>query len=50
MKDMLSSRRKEINQLKLKFELDFPVELQDSLPDNVVDFLKNQACFLDCVQ
>jgi hypothetical protein len=45
-----SSSRKEINQLKLKFKLDFPVKRQESLPDDIVDFLKNQAHFLDCVQ
>jgi hypothetical protein len=50
LKEMLNSRRNKINHLKLKFKLNVPVELQNLLPDNIVNFLKNQAHFLDCVQ
>jgi hypothetical protein len=46
----LMQRRKEISQLKLKFAMDFPVEIEHLLGEEVIDYLKSQARFLDCLQ
>jgi hypothetical protein len=46
----LTQRRKEISQLKLKFTMDFLVEIEHLLGEEVINHLKSQARFLDCVQ
>jgi hypothetical protein len=46
----LTQCRKEIGQLKLKFAMDFPVEIEHLLGEEVIDYLKSQARFLDCLQ
>jgi hypothetical protein len=46
----LTQRRKEIGELKLKFAMDFLVEIEHLLGEEVIDYLKSQAGFLDCLQ
>jgi hypothetical protein len=42
--------RKELGQLKLNFTMDFPVEIEHSLDEEVIDYLKSQGQFLDHLQ